>query len=492
MKKTSRIFALLLALVTVLSVFSMVGCDNTNANGSDTETQEEQETKKETPKKETNVSSSSFSNFVGVDWINALDFGFKGDGKTPNDKIFAEYVKYNSSRPIYFPKGVYCFEETLNFHDCMYVKMDPEAELKCIAEEPIDYFITLRGQHINSEGAWVQLLDYAQESYIEGGVINCDYKAKCALGLFQGMHTNYRDFKIINVLEKGIQTLISKTTDGTYNFSNVFIYNTEALPGSYGVYDNGYDNHFKGVSVCNFDTAFYTVGGNFLDCSAWNLDMAVVETSTFAEVYGTQTMFTNVSVDTFRYGFKMTPWTSVSIKNMRWITNKVFYTEELQAQYPRTMFWADEPENVQISLDSLQFGNETNLDFSNNALPKSTFFNVRATNGARPENYKNYRDDLTSLVAVSDKLVALVEDNGSGANLTGASNFDDIKDTGYYNCELRVGKNGVNVPPVKEAGILEVVAVGDKLIQKFSGTASYAQRIFDGTRWGKWAVISGS
>ena len=224
MKTTSRILALLLAVLMALSVFAMAGCSSEGDNGAETETETAEETKKPTTATETD--------FYGTDWINAAEFGMVGDGKTLNDAKFATYTEYYSDTPLYFPEGVYCFEQTLNFPDSMYVRMDPEAELKCVAKEPLEYFITLRGQFQETEGRWVNFLDYAHQAGIEGGTINANYKAKCALGLFQGIHSIFRDFKVMNVLEKGIQTLTSKTTDGCYHFDNIYVYNTECRKGT--------------------------------------------------------------------------------------------------------------------------------------------------------------------------------------------------------------------------------------------------------------------
>ncbi len=484
MKNTSRILALLLALLTVLTAVAMTGCQTTSNDKTSEETKED---RTEEPNKDSNSTfDTNFAYSAGLDWINALDFGFKNDGKTPNDKVFAEYAKYNSSKPLYFPSGVYCFAETLNFPDCIYVEMDPEAELKCIAEEPLEFFITLRGQYQDQKGAWCAYEDYAM-GYLngKGGTINCNNRAKCAIGSFQGMGVSYRDFKIYDVLEKGIQTLISKTVDGCASYEGIRIYNHKALPGTIGVYDNGYDNSFEGVSVINFETAYYTNGGEFKSCSAWNLDMSVIETSTFAVIYGTQSKWADPSADTYRYGFRITPWASTAINNMRWVTNKAFYTDELQAQYPRTMFVADEPENAQIRLDGLQFNAEQYLDFSNEPLPGATFYNVRLASGGKPANYKNYRDDLAGLFANADEIVALVPEIKSG-NFTAASDFNEIKEAGIYKCELRVGKNGVGVPTVKDAGILRVEVIEHMVIQTFLSTKGSCQRLFDGTKWGEW------
>lgn len=332
--------------------------------------------------------------FVGMNWINAVELGMVGDGVTPNDEKFAEYIEKYSDNPIYFPAGVYAFEKTLNFPDSMYVRMDPKAELKCIAKEPLEFFITLRGQFAETENHWVHFLGYAHQAGIEGGTINCDYNAKCALGLFQGMQSMFRDLKIMNVLEKGVQTLISATHDGCYHFENLYVYNTKCLPGSYGVYDNHVDDHFMYVTVVNFETCYYTNGGRFVECSGWNIDMSCVENMTFAEIRGDQSIWIGPSVDTMRYGFKLHEWAGTSISDLVYITNRGFYNNDLQKKYPRTLFVAEKPETARFVVSGCQIRWENDLDFSNEPLPASTFLNVRIPGGCDgKKQFKHFRDD---------------------------------------------------------------------------------------------------
>ncbi len=487
MKHTSRFLALPLALLTVLTVlavFGMTSCGETNVNTDKTtiDTVPTDEPKKETSaKEESDKKGDQFSNFTGVDWINALEVGFVGDGKTPNDKAFASYAKYNSDRYLYFPNGVYCFEETLNFPVDVYVKMDSKAELKCIAEEPLDYFITLRGQFIDVENAWCAYKDYAAGMF-DGGVINCNNKAKCAIGTFQGMGVTFQNMIIYDALEKGIQTLISKTYDGCGNYNNIRIYNTESRPGSIGVYDNGSDNHFNGISVCNYETAFYTQDGRYTDCSAWLLDMSVVENSTFAKITSNQSVWHNPSVDTYRYGFRFADNSSTSITDMIWIVNGNFYKEDLQKQYPRTMFYCESAgEAVRTTVTGLQFKNQKYLDFSNVEMPNAVFMNVRVPSGFNTADMKNFRNDTALMLNVANQIGA--RETGK---LTGASNFDELLGNGVYECELRVGKNGVGLPPVKEQGVLEVEVIGKMTVQKFISSTTLVQRVYDGTKWGAW------
>lgn len=471
---------MLLAVLMAFSAFTMAGCSE---NG-DTNTKDTEEPKKDSSPSTVQITNHNFS---GLDWYNAIENGFKGDGRTANDKAFKEYVEYNDDKVLYFPKGVYCFEETLNFPDNMYVWMDPEAELKCIAKEPLEYFITLRGQHADVDNAWVGLLDYAIQSGIHGGKINCNNKAKCGLGLFQGLQSTFENFMILNVLEKGIQTLISKTTDGTYSFDHVYIYNSVCRKGSYGIYDNGYDNHFMYVTCVNFETSFYTNGGRFVECSGWNLAMESAESMTFAEIHGSQSIWIGPSVDTVRYGFKLAKGSSTSITDLVYITNKAFYKEELQKQYPRTLFWAEDPENAKFMVTGIQINWEKYLDFSNAPLPNSSFTNLRIPDGMNgAQQFKNYRDDN----AIIRDLNEAETQNTANFYLSGKSDFNKIMASGIYKCSLGAGTGGKNLPPKAEKGVLEVSEKNDVVLQKFYGQTYSAYRIYSDSKWSNWIITT--
>ena len=483
MKTISRNLALLLAVLMALSVFAMAGC-STEGEGAETETGTAEVTKKTEP------TTTAKTGFYGTDWINAAAFGMVGDGKTANDEKFDEYIKYYSKTPLYFPEGVYCFEKTLNFPDSMYVRMDPRAELKCIAKEPLDYFITLRGQYAEEDGHWVSFFNYAHQSGIEGGTVNCDYKAKCALGLFQGLHSTFEGVMIKNVLEKGIQTLISKTPDGCYTFDNVYIYNSRSLPGTYGVYDNNADNHFSGCTVVNFNTGFFSSGGVFVECSAWNIDMANVETLTFAEIPedSIKSVWINPAVDTVRYGFKLGKGAAVSITDMVWITNSVMYEKDLQDEYPRTMFYAEDPETARVTVTGLSIPWELGpIAFSNAELPKSMFLNVRTPERMDgPSAMKHFRNDSEYIFALRNE-----ENRDKGTfTATAKTDFNTLTEPGVYECNLASGKGGANLPPAKEKGMMTVWETNGKILQTFYGESVTAHRTFNGAKWGNWIVIS--
>ena len=322
-------------------------------------------------------------------------FGFSGDGQTPNDKIMKYYLKYYDRTPLYFPAGIYCFEETIDFPKAIYIHMDPKAELKCVAEEPLDFFITVR----KDASDWCELDGYAR-AYIRGGMINCNYKAKTGLAVSQCYQPKFEGFMIKNVLEKGIVTWYNTNNlkDGAFVGRDLVIYNDKALPGTYGIYDPHADTNVYGTSIVNFETAIYTHGGRFYECTAWNTKTDCLKNASFAEVAkGTQTLFDNCSIDTVRYGFKIADGASCQIMNMTWITNNVFYTAKLQMEYPRTIFYCQKPAKARVYAVNLSIPAESCLDFSNGPMPNSIFLNTRVPEGFNTSKMKYFRNDTANL-----------------------------------------------------------------------------------------------
>lgn len=399
-----RILALILALLSVFSVIMMTGC----SEGGDGTTETEEETK-DTSKKPT------FSEYEGTAWINALEFGFVGDGETPNDKIMKNYLKYYDRTPLYFPEGVYGFAETIDFPKAMYIYMDPKAELKCIAEEPLDFFITMQ----KGVDDWTPRDEYIQQAFINGGTINANYKAKVALALHGGMHTSFENFRIFNVLEIGIQTAVNEFRNGCASFDNIYLYNDKAVEGTIAIYDNTADNQFTGCTAVNFETFINTGGGKFTECSGWfnSYGKDLIKNSVYAVVRsGGQSVFNTPLVDTYRTGFKMMPteaydgdgnlyynFPSTSINNLVWITNNVFYTSDIMGEYPMIIF--DVPTDMcKIMVSGMYIPwREYGFRFSNIPLPSSSFLNVRYEQGWDPWNHmENFRDDTARMKAGKD------------------------------------------------------------------------------------------
>ena len=348
---------------------------------------------------------SQNQDIYGADWINAQKFGFVGDGETPNDEVFARYIAECPETTLYFGPGIYCFEKTVNFPREMFVEMDAKAELKCIAKEPLEYFVTLRF----GDESWGPFEAYALRSYIKGGIINANFCAKVALGVHGALHTHFRDFMIRDVLEKGIVTQTSKLHDGCAYFDNIYFYNSKPIKGTIAIFDNTADNAFNMCTAVNFETGIRTSGGKFTNCSCWfnALGKSLIPTSVYARMEGgSQAVFINPMIDTYRTGFELRRSASgsyprVAISNLVWITNDVFYTrgqwsadDNLQRDYPMQIFNAESDE-CRVELTGMNIPwREWGFSFSNIPMPSSTFMNVRFEQGWDPWNdMKNFRDD---------------------------------------------------------------------------------------------------
>ena len=172
----TRVLTLALALLFIFSGFALADdSQNETTNGASS-------------------TKSAIVNYNGIDWINAVEFGLVGDGKTLNDDKMGEYIKNHYQTPIYFPAGVYCFEKSLHFPDNMYIELDPSAELRCVAKETLDFFITVR----KDNNSWVQADGYSK-SYIKGGTINANYCTKTAIAVCQCYHAQFESFTVKNV-----------------------------------------------------------------------------------------------------------------------------------------------------------------------------------------------------------------------------------------------------------------------------------------------------
>lgn len=399
--------------------------------------------------------------------INALNYGFSNDGQTLNDEVMERYIRYDYTTPIYFPTGCYCFSHSINFPDTLFVELAANAEWKLEAKGIEEYFITLRKGR--TEGG------YAFNSYLKGGYINANNKAKNGIGVYRTRHVVFEDFYLKNVLEKGIVTRTEEHADGQSFFRNILVENDYGIPGTVGIYDNAFDTHFDQIEVVNFETAYDTICGRFDQCIAWIRDSSILENSTFAVLRGHDITFVSPAVDTYRYGFKMVynePSHGVLVTDMLWITNGGVYTQALREKYPREMFWAHS-DNGGFKVCGLKLNNEDNLAFSNIPLTKSSFLNVRMTSETDPyETIKYYRNDNEARTGTADK----------------STDFDKLI-KGTYECNLKVGFGGKNYPSLYEAGILEVEAAGSMTIQKFMGEKTYAYRLNTGKGFGNWVII---
>ncbi len=345
---------------------------------------------------------ATFTGVEGTEWINAKKFGFVADGETPNDEVMKKYIENHPTTPLYFGEGVYAFKETIAFPSVVFLYLDPKAELRCIAEEPLEYFITLQAGFEE----WGTYEQYAHQSFIKGGIINCDFNANTAIGVHGSFHTHFQDFQIQNVISCGVQTEINKLSNSTSYFTNILFYNSAGLEGTVAIYDNAYDNVFSKCTIINFETGIRATGSNslFADTNCWynSYGKNLIRKSVYADLKNGAFVFRHPIADTCRVGFRLASGASVAITDMKWITNVNFYSAELQENYPMTVFYA-ESDNCRITLNGFFLPQNDHIEFSNIPLPSSTFLNVGYSYWwDAPNLVKNFRNDTAILQQISD------------------------------------------------------------------------------------------
>lgn len=228
--------------------------------------------------------------------LNALDFGFKNDNVTDNSDVMDNFLKIANTTPIVFPSGKYVFSRAINFPDNFYVTLDSS---KFITNDDFsdDYFITFRKDSTAS--------DYTDGSYFKGGELYCNYQCKiAAIGCYKTRNTIISDV-IIHDCNIGIQTRTADTPDGNIKMQHCAIINSVAKAGTTAINDNAFDCVFDDITIVNFETAIYTIAGRFNQIRAWFNSGAAIGNSCFAIVDGNDISFSNIAIDTYRYGFKV-------------------------------------------------------------------------------------------------------------------------------------------------------------------------------------------
>ena len=416
--------------------------------------------------------------------INAKAYGFVGDGSTLNDDIMKKFIENNSNDVLYFTKGTYLFSKTINFHNNMYIKCDSNVELKLHSVDNHEYFITIRKDSTRN--------DYSIGSYFKGGIINGNYNCDTVFGMSKTLNFILEGTTIKNPNKYGIKTRANSIADGHSIIKNILLINEEAKNGSYGIYDNGFDNIFESIEIIDFEKAIYTVCGRFSNIKAWIKSQSLLPNSRFAYVDGYDVTFSNIAVDTYRTGFYLqTDVSCVLINNMLWITNEGVYTTQHQASYPRTIFSAEYPDRI-YKVNGLKIGKENNLSFSNIDLPYSSFLNVRVPISSNYNPYVSitrYRNDNEKLQNIK-RLICNPDTNVYNKS----SNFNSIRDIGIYNVNLWEGSGGSNYPNIEDLGILEVMnsnmSNNNLIVQKFYGIHKYAYRIYIANAWQEWNIYN--
>ena len=414
--------------------------------------------------------------------INALDYGFVNDGKFDNDSVMDNYIANDYKTPIYFPSGTYKFTRGINFPDTCYVELGGNAEwLLSMPGDIIDYFVTIRKESTRS--------DYALGSYIRGGSINANYKANTILGFNKCMQTTIDHLIIKNAGKNGIVTDTTfGNADGQVKLAYLQIVNDYGKSGTVGINDNGWDTRGNNIEVINFETGLKTVCGRWMDLNCWIKSGNLVGQSTFAILDGFDIVFTNIAVDTYRYGFKTTmPTYGCTINGMIYTRNKGVYTDEDAELYPIILF-ADDYNDRIYRVNGLTCFNFEYLSWSSIPLTNSTFLNIHVKSTDPYNEIPNYRNDSDNLHRLNGFI-----GNPQTEYVTKSNDFDIIINNGIYPVNLWDGTDGNNAPNYNIIGVMLVfnnfTTTNKSIIQIIIGKEYTLQRIYCAGLWTEWKVI---
>ena len=293
------------------------------------------------------VFNQVIANSMGTAWVNAIGYGFVGDGETVNDSVINEYINNSSENPLYFPKGVYLFSSSINFPNGATLILDPNATLKLNSlDSHIDYFIGFR---VGSTAS-----DYSYNSGVFGGTVDANYSARSIVAFNKCISGKVQNCTLKNSLKYGIResfTAVSAPPDGYISVSDVTIENDGGIDdspptGTIGIYSNGFDSKYRNVTIVNYETGVYAIATYLDTVNMWLRSRQLIPNSLGIMCAGYQNTFSNITVDTYRYSLSAdTSYHGAQISNIVQIVNEGVYNEYYRNNYPMVFFH----QNSQIS-----------------------------------------------------------------------------------------------------------------------------------------------
>ena len=330
-------------------------------------------------------------------WINAIEYGFIADDV--NDAIMADFIANDADKVLYFPEGTYLFDNGFNFPVECHIWLDPGAILKLSdAASGVEYFISLRKGSTAS--------DYTWDSFITGGSIDCNYKADYAFGCNKCRSNILSNLYIKNVLKNGIRTNTEGSIDGAAVFNNIKIENTKGIDetevtGTYGIYDNGFDNMFDNIEIINMETGVYSLNGKFSNLHVWIRSKNLLQNSRGFVIDGASINVVNVIIDTYRIGFKaIAANPQINILNVTFTKNATVYTAAIEALYPIELFNSNVA-TVKFNVCNCDIRTGA-VSFAPAAYSRSSFYNVTSNLDVTIANFGSYvRNDGKKYVTSS-------------------------------------------------------------------------------------------
>lgn len=398
-------------------------------------------------------SSNLVAELVINEPINALQLGFKNNGIDLNDEQMNVFIEKYENKELYFPDGTYLFNNEIKFINECHLNLG-HATIK--ANSQMDYFISCRRES--------QATNYSYNSYIKGGIIDCNYLVNVGITAYKCYPFKIMNLKLQNILVNGIQTTPfekATTPDGTFTVSNITIENegtiegTSTAPNAKAINDNGFDNFFDEISIVNFKYAISTIAGRFSNGNCWIRSRDLLEESRAFYLQGYDISISNWAIDTYRYGFTIDAVDhGAIINNLLWITNSNVYTENLQSQFPRIIFNIDNANKI-IKLDGLKLRENTNISFSAIDMPQSSFINVWTPHNFDISNIAHFRNDNYLL----DKIKNITRLETSQIVLDDTTNYNNLETGVYTFSHTNDNPTGTGAPP-RGFGILFCINSG--------------------------------
>ena len=394
--------------------------------------------------------------------INALSIGFKNDGVSDNLQAINNFINNNSNTTLYFPNGTYCFSNSFDFKENLFIELDNKAELKLISQNNIDNFITLN---------LTKTQGYSYGNFIKGnGIINGNFKCDNLIGLSYYRHLNIDGVILKNFNKKGIITRQQGNTGGELKASNLLIQNEKDIIGSYGIYDNGHDNMFDNIIIQDVEVCLSTNSSQFNAIHGWISKSNLIETSVFAEINNANAVFNNCVIDTIMNGFKPTEnHYSVMVNNL-----VVMFS---------TSVWGT-PSNRH----TLFIGNDETKYCVNNCRINVPF-NIKfaSLSTMYSSNFKNISiDKYTSSLNIENLIITNTNKELQGRGSLYNLDFNKC----IVNGNFTVNPNWLNSPIANTYGVLTVMASGDWITQIYKPKSNYGNslyiRVGKENDWGNW------
>ena len=397
---------------------------------------------------------------VAIGKINAVEYGFDNTGEAANDVIMQRYIDEDADTPIWFPSGIYAFNESIIFGDDVYVDCDSNCIWQLVNDIDVPFIQFKRTKWGTNRNC-----------YFKNAYVDVNFHADIGIGFagtkyFECCPKVVSNFKLYGV-QTGYETFNDESC-GALWFHHCLFVNDTYISNTVAIYDNAPDNRFSDIIIRDVTQGIYAGSGRYSNIHHWVMNDA--ENSLFAYVFGENAFFTNIYADTLHTIFNADDWKFVNAQGISVYYNPDYYPEELFVSNPPVLFKNTEKVTYNISNLMFRVYHDCYFGDSGNYNSYSNFSNVVMYNQNDdtdiknlPENVKDYRE------------------------LNGSSDFDNVN-PGVYNVNTYSGTGGNNVPE-NAYGLLGMIATNNKKAQIVCGNGKIMMRRYVDNVWGDWITF---